>query len=127
MNPLLDTHTFLWFSEDNPRLSPKAKSTIEDTANNCFVSIASIWEMAIKISIGKLSLKIDFDELADELKKRNFDILPISLEHTFLVARLEFHHRDPFDRLLIAQTVAEEFSLVSNEETFDIYGIIRIW
>jgi PIN domain nuclease of toxin-antitoxin system len=115
MNLLLDTHALLWFSEDNPQLSGKAKRAIEDMDNNCFVSMGPIWEIAIKISIGKISLKIDFGALEAELKDRNFDILPISFEHIMLLPQLEFHHRDPFDRLLIAQSLSEGFSLVSNE------------
>jgi PIN domain nuclease of toxin-antitoxin system len=127
MSLLLDTHALLWFSEDNSQLSPKAKQAIEDMDNTCFVSMASIWEIAIKISLGKLSLKIEFGALEEELKERNFVILPIAFEHTQLLPQMEFHHRDPFDRLLIAQALAEGLTLVSNEEVFDLYRIKRFW
>ena len=127
MNLLLDTHTFLWFSEDNPQLSNKAKSLIEDPANICYVSMTSIWEMAIKINIGKLKMKIGFSNLMKELVGRDFEVLPISFEHTLYLTTMELHHRDPFDRLLIAQAMVEELSLVSNEGVFDLYRVKRVW
>ncbi len=127
MNLILDTHTFIWFSEDEPRLSKKAKSLIENDENNCFVSIASIWEMAIKISLNKLKIKIEFKNLINEIKKHDFDILPISFEHTIIIKDLTFHHKDPFDRLLIAQSMVEEFRIISQDIIFDKYGIKRIW
>ena len=99
MNLILDTHSFIWFSEDDQNLSYKAKSLIEDSYNNCFVSIASIWEIAIKISLNKLKMKIKFEKLIEEIRKHDFDFLPISFEHALIIKDLPFHHRDPFDRL----------------------------
>ncbi|MCD4745405.1 MAG: type II toxin-antitoxin system VapC family toxin [Bacteroidales bacterium] len=127
MNLILDTHTFIWFSEDDPLLSAKAKSLIEDSDNNCFVSTASIWEMAIKISLNKLKIKIEFKKLREEIINHDFDLIPISFEHTIIIKDLTFHHRDPFDRLLIAQSIVEEFSIISKDKIFDKYKIKRIW
>lgn len=105
MNLLLDTHALLWFSEDNPKLSTKVKSLIEDNDNNCFLSIASIWEMAIKVSLNKLKIKDAFNNLVNEIDKYDFLLLPISFEHTVELTKMDFHHRDPFDRLIIAQSI----------------------
>jgi len=127
MNLLLDTNAFLWFSEDNKKLSSTAKSFIEDSENICFVSIASIWEMAIKTSLNKLKVKIGFKNLLEEIKKNDFDLLNISFEHTLKITDLEFHHRDPFDRILIAQSLVEDFKIITSDKIFDKYNIERIW
>jgi len=127
MNLLLDTHTFLWFSDDNKKLSKNAKSLISDTENNCFISIGSFWEMAIKISLKKLKLKMDFKQMLEEIKKYDFMLLPIDFEHTVELTFLEFHHRDPFDRLLISQAKVENLPILSIDEIFDKYNVNRIW
>jgi len=127
MNLLLDTNAFLWFSEDHKKLSSTAKSFIEDSENICFVSIASIWEMAIKTSLNKLKVKIGFKNLLEEIKKNDFDLLNISFEHTLKITDLEFHHRDPFDRILIAQSLVEDFKIITSDKIFDKYNIERIW
>ena len=127
MNLLLDTHAFLWFSEDSPNLSKNSKSLIENSENNCLISIASLWEMAIKISLGKLKIKIEFKNMVDEIVNHNFTILPITFEHTVELSSLYFHHRDPFDRLLISQAIIENLTLISADEVFDKYEIKRIW
>ena len=112
---------------DNKKLSSKAKSFIEDSENICFVSIASIWEMAIKTSLSKLKVKIGFKNLLEEIKKNDFDLLNISFEHTLKTTDLEFHHRDPFDRILIAQSLVEDFKIITSDKIFDKYNIERIW
>ena len=127
MNLLLDTHTFLWFSEDNKSLSKNAKSLIEDIENNCIISIASLWEMAIKISLKKLKIKLDFKQMLEEINKHDFMLLPIDFEHTVELTSMEFHHRDPFDRLLIAQSIVENLTIISIDEIFDKYNVKRIW
>lgn len=128
MKLLLDTHTLLWFIAGTANLSEPARSLIEDEANDKFVSIASIWEIAIKVSIGKMSLTASFDELfPHQLEVNGFELLPIKVEHTSVVSSLKFHHRDPFDRLLIAQTIQEKASFVSLDTAFDDYGITRLW
>jgi PIN domain nuclease of toxin-antitoxin system len=127
MNLLLDTHAFLWFSEDSKNLSKTAKSIIEDAENNCFVSIASFWEMAIKISLKKLKISLDFKQLLEEAKRHDFMLLPIDFEHTAELTSMEFHHRDPFDRILIAQSKIANLTLISADEIFDSYDVKRAW
>lgn len=127
MKLLLDTHTFLWFIEDSPKLSAEAKGLLESEAD-LLLSIASIWEMAIKISIGKLSLASPFDEfISEQLSKNTIKLFPIRLAHLGLVSTLPFHHRDPFDRLLIAQAITEQCPIVSIDDKFDAYSIRRLW
>ena len=128
MRPLLDTHSFLWFISGSSKLSRTARTLIEDTSNQPFLSIASLWEMAIKLSLGKLSLGEPFEVLIPEQMKANgINLLGIEIEHTALVATLPFHHRDPFDRLLVAQAVVERMPIVSADAAFDAYGVERLW
>jgi PIN domain nuclease of toxin-antitoxin system len=128
MKLLLDTHTLLWFIAGSANLSANARNLIEDAANEKFVSIASIWETAIKISIGKMSLSAPFDVLfPHQLQINGFELLPVTVEHTSVITTLPFHHRDPFDRLLIAQAIEEKMTMVSVDAHFDDYGITRLW
>jgi len=128
MNLLLDTHTFLWFVAGDSKLSQPARSVIEDVNNNRYVSMASLWEIAIKVSIGKLLLSEPVETLIPEqLAKNRIELLDISVEHTALIASMPFHHRDPFDRLLIAQSKVEQMTLVSVDAVFDAYGVTRLW
>ncbi|MEQ1643253.1 MAG: type II toxin-antitoxin system VapC family toxin [Pyrinomonadaceae bacterium] len=128
MKLLLDTHTLLWFIGGETELSQAARTLIEDPENKKFVSIVSIWEIAIKVSIGKISLATAFDSLfPHQLDINGFELLPVLIEHTSLVTNLPFHHRDPFDRLLIAQATSESMSLVSIDDHLDSYGVNRLW
>ncbi|MEJ7848159.1 MAG: type II toxin-antitoxin system VapC family toxin [Pyrinomonadaceae bacterium] len=128
MKLLLDTHTLLWFISGNSNLSANARDLIEDASNEKFVSIASIWETAIKVSTGKMTLSSPFDDLfPNQLRINGFGLLSVRIEHISLVTLLPFHHRDPFDRLLIAQASQENMTLVSVDEAFDNYGIARSW
>lgn len=128
MKLLLDTHAFLWFAADDPRLSATARDSIENEANEVYLSAASHWEIAIKQSVGKLSLDRPFRTLiSEEVELNGIIFLPIDLSHSEAVLSLAFHHRDPFDRMLIAQSMVEEFPLLSCDEQFDAYGIARIW
>ncbi len=127
MKLLLDTHAFMWYINGNPSLSLTAKAIIDDNSNPCFVSIASIWEMAIKINLGKLKIPGPFDDLLNKINQRGFSLLPIEFADAKCVSNLENHHRDPFDRMLIAQTKIEDMAIVSNESVFDKYGVKRIW
>lgn len=128
MNLLLDTHTLLWFITDDLRLSQPANRLIEDQSNSKFVSIVSIWEIAIKVNIGKITLTAPFEQLfPHQLQINGFELLPVKIEHTAIITTLPFHHRDPFDRLLTAQSLAENMSIVSIDEVFDDYGITRLW
>jgi PIN domain nuclease of toxin-antitoxin system len=125
---LLDTHTVLWFLQDAPELPDAVASRIEaeDAVNH--VSMASIWEMAIKVSLGKLAVPYSLEsDLPGILEESGFAMLNLSFHHLGSVARLPFHHRDPFDRVLIAQAQIEGLILLSRDPSFDAYGVTRIW
>ena len=126
MAVLLDTHAFLWWCEDSPELSKKARKAM--TADDCFVSLASFWEIAIKISLNKLRLPGIADRyLADQMSRNGFEQLEISFRQIMRCASLERHHGDPFDRLLVAQAQEESLAIVSRDPAFDAYSIQRIW
>jgi len=128
VNLLLDTHTFLWFIAGDAILSKAARSAIEDEGNNLYLSVASLWEIAIKVSIDKLMLSEPFEALIPEqLAENGIELLDISVEHTALIASMPFHHRDPFDRLIAAQAHVEQMTLVSADDAFDAYGVTRLW
>ena len=127
MKLLLDTQAFLWFLLDDVRLSVRAKTAIEQ-AGVLYLSSASHWEIAIKIALGKYALPEPFAQfMAREIVSNNMLILPIEISHTSQLTTLPFHHRDPFDRLIIAQSLAEELPVVSIDSQFDAYGVTRIW
>ena len=127
MDLLLDTNAFLWFCEDNPKLSSIGKQYIENPNNTSFISMASLWEIAIKLSLGKLKLKIPFEKFVKLVEDNGFKILSITFEHALNVSKLEFHHRDPFDRLLICQGIVEDIPIITADTIFDKYKINRIW
>jgi PIN domain nuclease of toxin-antitoxin system len=125
---LLDTHTFLWFMIDHPNLSQYAASLIEDPDNEVFISVATLWEIAIKVSLGKLHLAKPFEQLIpDQLQKNDFTLLPIEIIHLTQVITLPQHHRDPFDRLMIAQSLVEDMPILSRDSNFDAYNLERLW
>ncbi len=127
-NLLLDTQAMLWFLWDDARLSGRAKSLITDANNRKLVSIASCWEIAIKVGLGKLDLgESSRSFLPREIARNNFELLPVNLDHATMVEGLVTHHRDPFDRLLIAQAMVERLTLVSADSVFDRYAISRVW
>jgi PIN domain nuclease of toxin-antitoxin system len=129
MNLMLDTQALLWFILNNSKLSKKALNTIVSTERMIFVSPASLWEIAIKISLGKYELPGDFEQFWNEqLHINNFILLPVSVSHVARVAELPYHHRDPFDRLIIAQSLVEMLPVVSSDSMFDLYsGVKRVW
>ena len=128
MRLLLDTHTFLWFIQGNDDLSDVARALIEDSANQKLISIASLWEISIKVSIGKLEIEMPMTELVkNQVLGNAFDILDISPQHLDELAKLTFHHKDPFDRLMIAQSLAEGISIVSKDNAFRGYSAQLIW
>lgn len=126
MKQLLDTHSFIWFVTGNSRITDKVRSQIENNEN--LLSIASVWEIAIKFSIGKLNLGMSIKELVDEQVINNgIELLSITTEHLAVIANLPLHHRDPFDRLIIAQAMVEQIPVVGTDEVFDSYPIQRLW
>ena len=128
MRLLLDTHTFLWFILDDPRLSPAARAMLIDPANELLLSPASYWEIAIKVSLGKYTVPGEFAEFMDaQVRENRLTILPIAIGDVAEVATLPFHHRDPFDRLLVGQALVEKVPIVSTDPAFDAYGIVRMW
>ena len=128
MNLLLDTHTFLWFIENHKNLSPTARKTIESTIDTIYVSIVTPWEIAIKTSIGKLTLSKPIQSLfPSEMNTNNFILLPIHYDHIIKLGKLPFHHNDPFDRMLIAQAITESLHIISRDSSLDSYDVQRIW
>mgnify|MGYP001571161159 FL=1 len=128
MNLLLDTHAFLWFITNDPRLSSQAQSLIQSPANRRLLSMASLWEMAIKVSLGKLTLAQPFDQfIPRQLQLNQIEVLAIELPHVAAVVAMPFHHRDPFDRLMAAQCQIEGLPIVRNDSVFDAYSIRRVW
>jgi PIN domain nuclease of toxin-antitoxin system len=128
MRLLLDTQTFLWFSEGSQNLSIAARTVIEDPEHERYLSIASIWELAIKMRIGKLTLPLPFDDTIERYMERCVtNALPIGLKHLAIVSKLPLHHRDPFDRLIIAQAIVEEMIIVTSDGVFADYeiGLVR--
>lgn len=127
MDLLLDTHILIWFLTGNERLTASTKSAIKNLNNNCYISIASIWEMALKTRIGKLELSFSFEDLKNLIIQNQIDILPIDFEHIQLLTTLPLHHSDPFDRMIIAQAITEDFILISNDKLFEKYNEIRLF
>jgi PIN domain nuclease of toxin-antitoxin system len=128
MRLLLDTHAFLWFVLGDAQSSSTARSYILDSAHTKLISPASYWEIAIKISIGKYTLNTSYELFTQRgIAGNGFEILPIELKHAVVLTVLPFHHRDPFDRLLIAQAMAEQIPIISNDPAFDAYPITRLW
>lgn len=128
MRLLLDTHVFLWWVGASRGLSRKARSAIGSGRNECLVSIATAWEMAIKVSLGRLRIDGALDRfLPEQIAANGFRPLPIDLKHAARVATLPFHHRDPFDRLLVAQALEEELAVVTADPVFAKYGVKQVW
>lgn len=124
---LLDTHTLIWYINGDEQLSLKARTEIERKQVTNFVSIVSLWEIAVKISLGKLELHTPFIAIEKQLELNRFAILPIIFNDTLHLSNLPFYHRDPFDRLLIAQSITNNFTLISKDKHFEPYGINLLW
>lgn len=128
MRFLLDSHTLIWYVSGDTRLSDSAIARIDDTPTECCVSIASLWEIAIKQSIGKLDIGMPLPDFIQQgVLDNDFGVLQISPQHIQQTAQLPLHHRDPFDRMLVAQAVCESLQIVSADTILDAYGITRIW
>lgn len=128
MKLLLDTHTFIWWDSQRARLSPDALILCQDKSNDLFLSMASIWEMQIKVQLGKLKFSLPLgDVIKDQQKANNIRLLPIELGHILQLEKLPLHHKDPFDRLLIAQAQVEDMTVISNDIWFMNYDIKLKW
>jgi PIN domain nuclease of toxin-antitoxin system len=128
MKVLLDTHAFLWFIAGDSQLGAQARSIIEDPSNDVKLSIVSVWEIAIKNALRKLTLASPFRDVFPALiTSNNFGLLPIEIAHAICVNGLPLHHRDPFDRLLIAQAIVEEVPILTKDGNFGLYDVTKIW
>jgi PIN domain nuclease of toxin-antitoxin system len=127
MDLLLDTHAIIWFFNGDESLSKKALSHILAAENRKFVSIISIWEVSIKIGLGKLSFEGSTKAFYELLNNNGFEVLPLSIEHLFQYETLEFFHRDPFDRILITQANVEKMAIITKDENIKKYQIQSIW
>ena len=127
MDVLLDTHTFLWYLQDSKELSSKAAEILEDPSNNLWLSIASLWEISIKLGLGKLRLQNSFSELEVVLQQLKIEVLLITFSDTECYLNLPLHHRDPFDRILVAQAMNHSLVLISRDLAFDAYDLQRVW
>jgi len=128
MRLLLDSHTFLWFVLKDSQLSRAADALITDPANDVLVSPATYWEIAIKVGKKKLDLLASYDDFMKRgLEGNDFEILPIETKHTSLLTTMPMHHKDPFDRMIISQAIAEHLPVVSVDAAFDPYGVTRLW
>lgn len=127
MNLLLDTHTMIQFFEGSDELSKTAIQSIENEENTCFISIISLWEIAIKLSLEKMEMKIPFDKLNSLIWENSFELLPIKFEHSKGLIKLPFYHKDPFDRMIISQAIVEKMPIISKDGNFKHYKIEQIW
>ena len=128
MKILLDSHTLYWFAEDAPQMPDTIKSLIENEQTENFVSVISIWELAIKAASGKLILASPPEiYFADVIRANGFALLAVTFNHVILAAKLPTYHKDPFDRLLIAQSLIDDIPIVSTDSVFDAYGVTRLW
>ena len=128
MKVLLDTHAFLWLITGDRRLSETARRTFLNLDNTLFFSAASLWEICIKMSLGKIAMKrVWFQTIKHEMEINGVQWLPIEMAHCVKVVKLPFHHRDPFDRMLIAQALTEKMPLLSRDRNLSAYAVKRIW
>ena len=128
MRLLLDSHALIWAVDDPTRFPTNVPAELRAPANELWVSAATIWELSIKCSLGKLTLSLPFRIWIEQaMNDIGAAVLPVTIPHADRQVQLPFHHRDPFDRLLIAQALVEDMTIVSNETLFDVYGVVRLW
>jgi PIN domain nuclease of toxin-antitoxin system len=128
MRVLIDTHVFIWWTSDVKKLSSRVHDLLLDPSTEAILSMVSIWEMQIKLSLGKLQFRTTLSELVDdEINRNRIELLPLSLSHIYALSNLPHHHRDPFDRILIAQSMDEDLQILSIDEKFDAYGVKHLW
>ena len=125
---IFDTHSFIWWADEPMKLSQAALAALENEDNRLFVSDVSIWEIQVKVQLGKVKLKFSLEDLLESQQRNNeVKILPITTEHILALNNLPFHHKDPFDRLLIAQSIVEGFSIVTADSEFPAYPAKLLW
>lgn len=131
MDLLLDTHTLLWFLTGHDQLTSRGRELIMAKENRSFVSMATFWEISIKNGLGKLQIQGGYRSLMHDVKRNGFHLLPIAFSHTALQNELPLHHRDPFDRMLIAQAITERMNIIGKDRAFDTYledeVVKRLW
>jgi PIN domain nuclease of toxin-antitoxin system len=128
MNLLLDTHTFIWWADEPEKLSADALHALEDEQNRLLLSLVVVWEMQIKVQLGRMRLSLPLKDLIESQEQANkLEILPVTREHIFALERLPFHHKDPFDRLLIAQSIIEKATIVSVDPKLRAYSVPLLW
>lgn len=127
MSFLLDTHTFLWFVSGDDQLPKSVVKNIENINEPCYLSPASLWEITIKQQLGKLKLHISLKELFEYAERNQIETIPINHLHLLTLSKLPFHHKDPFDRLIISQAITENLTLISKDQTFSKYKVKQIW
>ena len=127
MRQLLDTHTLIWYINGDEQLSENARKAIDQPDSVNFISIASLWEIAIKLSLGKLQLLSTYPEMYAQINDNNFEILPITFEDTLHLSTLSLHHRDPFDRMIIAQGITNKLTIISKDSHFSSYEVSILW
>jgi PIN domain nuclease of toxin-antitoxin system len=127
MRCLFDANSFLWWNLKSNRLSQNAYAVIEDETNIILLSLVTIWEIQIKVQLGKLTLQNSLVEIIEKMREEQIEFLPINIDHILKLGDLPYHHRDPFDRLLIAQSLAERIPVISSDSLFAQYGVNVIW
>lgn len=128
MRYLLDTHSFLWFIAGDEQMSEKARDLIEDVENDICLSVGSLWEMSIKISLGKLTISGPFAEIIPrQIEQNSIDLMPIAMQDMSRLVDLPFHHRDPFDRLIIVQAITRNVPVIGNDAEFSNYPVDLVW
>ena len=123
-NILIDTQSFIWFVENDPKLPASVRRVMEDEKYNLFISIASLWEIVIKSSLGKLELKKDISHVINNIDKNGFSVLQIKPQHLITLHGLEYCHKDPFDRIIISQAITEKMPIISSDINFGEYKIV---
>jgi PIN domain nuclease of toxin-antitoxin system len=127
MNILLDTHTFIWYIEGHTSLTEKAREIIEFSADNVYLSIISLWEIAIKTGKNKIAIQNEYDDLLDVLNSLNIEVLPITFVDTKIYKNLPLHHGDPFDRMIISQAINNSLTIIGCDQSFNAYPIQILW
>ncbi len=127
MGFLLDTHAFLWFLGGDKKLPKPSRKIIKDINQDCYLSVASLWEMTIKIQLKKLEVSIPIEDIYDFLERNQIILLPIEIQHLSALSKLDAHHQDPFDRLIISQGISEGLTVISGDSWFHKYPVSLFW